>query len=150
MPVFRVEKNKGCTVMSNFHLRDKRLSLKAKDLLSQILSFPEAKADIFFYQLSVSIHLIHPHTALGPASRGGNRQRGGRGKDGWVSIALFRFIFLSLIRDGKTAAKTAAFHRCRLMNTGRDGLPALPRFQLGNALPDEIHWCQTRAKTFFK
>ena len=41
MPVFRVEKNKGYTVMSNFHLRDKRLSLKAKGLLSQILSLPE-------------------------------------------------------------------------------------------------------------
>ncbi len=41
MPVFRVEKNKGYTVMSNCHLRDKRLSLKAKGLLSQILSLPE-------------------------------------------------------------------------------------------------------------
>lgn len=27
--------------MSNYHLRDKRLSLKARDLLSQILSLPE-------------------------------------------------------------------------------------------------------------
>ncbi|WP_299448746.1 DUF6017 domain-containing protein [uncultured Phascolarctobacterium sp.] len=41
MPVFRVEKNKGYTVMSNYHLRDKSLSLKAKGLLSQILSLPE-------------------------------------------------------------------------------------------------------------
>ena len=41
MPVFRVEKNKGYTVMSNYHLRDKALSLKAKGLLSQILSLPE-------------------------------------------------------------------------------------------------------------
>lgn len=41
MPVFRVEKNTGYTVMSNYHLRDKRLSLKAKGLLSQILSLPE-------------------------------------------------------------------------------------------------------------
>ena len=41
MPVFRVEKNKGYTVMSNYHLRDKTLSLKAKGLLSQILSLPE-------------------------------------------------------------------------------------------------------------
>ena len=37
MPVFRVERNKGYTVMSNYHLRDKSLSLKAKGLLSQIL-----------------------------------------------------------------------------------------------------------------
>ena len=41
MPVFRVEKNKGYTVMSNYHLRDQSLSLKAKGLLSQILSLPE-------------------------------------------------------------------------------------------------------------
>lgn len=36
MSVFRVEKNKDYTVMANFHLRDKSLSLKAKGLLSQI------------------------------------------------------------------------------------------------------------------
>lgn len=41
MAVFRVEKNKGYTVMSNYHLRDSTLSLKAKGLLSQMLSLPE-------------------------------------------------------------------------------------------------------------
>ena len=41
MPVFHVAKSKDYTVMSNHHLRDKRLSLKAKGLLSQILSLPE-------------------------------------------------------------------------------------------------------------
>ena len=41
MAVFRVEKNKGYTVMSNYHLRNKELSLKAKGLLSQMLSLPE-------------------------------------------------------------------------------------------------------------
>ena len=41
MAVFRVEKNKGYTVMSNHHLRNKALSLKAKGLLSQMLSLPE-------------------------------------------------------------------------------------------------------------
>lgn len=35
MAVFRVERNKGYTVMSNHHLRNKELSLKAKGLLSQ-------------------------------------------------------------------------------------------------------------------
>lgn len=34
MAVFRVEKTKNYTVMSNYHLRDKSLSLKAKGLLS--------------------------------------------------------------------------------------------------------------------
>ena len=41
MSVFRVEKNKGCTVMSNHHLRNHTLSLKAKGLLSQMLSLPD-------------------------------------------------------------------------------------------------------------
>ncbi|MBQ8738904.1 MAG: hypothetical protein IJZ04_05335 [Clostridia bacterium] len=39
--IFRVEKTKGFTVMSNYHLRDKNLSLKAKGLLSVVLSLPE-------------------------------------------------------------------------------------------------------------
>ena len=41
MAVFRVERDKGYTVMSNHHLRNKDLSLKAKGLLSQMLSLPE-------------------------------------------------------------------------------------------------------------
>ena len=41
MSVFRVEKTKGYTVMSNHHLRNHALSLKAKGLLSQMLSLPE-------------------------------------------------------------------------------------------------------------
>ena len=41
MPVFRVERTHDYTVMSNFHLKDKRLSLKAKGLLSQMLSLPD-------------------------------------------------------------------------------------------------------------
>ncbi|AVM69202.1 helix-turn-helix domain-containing protein [Lachnospiraceae bacterium oral taxon 500] len=41
MAVFRVEKNRGYTVMSNHHLRNKELTLKAKGLLSQMLSLPE-------------------------------------------------------------------------------------------------------------
>ena len=41
MSVFRVEKTRGYTVMSNHHLRNHALSLKAKGLLSQMLSLPE-------------------------------------------------------------------------------------------------------------
>lgn len=41
MSVFRIEKTKNYTIMSNYHLRDQSLSLKAKGLLSQILSLPE-------------------------------------------------------------------------------------------------------------
>mgnify|MGYP001638700709 FL=1 len=39
MAVYRVNKNRGYTVMANFHLRDKNLSLKAVGLLSKMLSF---------------------------------------------------------------------------------------------------------------
>ncbi len=41
MAVFCVERTHNYTVMSNHHLRDKGLSLKAKGLLSQMLSLPE-------------------------------------------------------------------------------------------------------------
>ena len=41
MAYCRVETADGYTVMSNYHLRDMRLSLKARGLLSQILSLPE-------------------------------------------------------------------------------------------------------------
>jgi hypothetical protein len=41
MAVFRIEKTQNYTVMSNHHLRNKDLTLKAKGLLSQMLSLPE-------------------------------------------------------------------------------------------------------------
>lgn len=41
MPVFRINKNKDYTTMSNIHLKDKRISLKAKGLLSEMLSLPD-------------------------------------------------------------------------------------------------------------
>ena len=40
MPVFRVEKKSDYTVMSNHHLRNQNISLRAKGLLSQMLSLP--------------------------------------------------------------------------------------------------------------
>ena len=41
MAVYRVERTQGYTVMSNYHLKDTALSLKAKGLLSMFLSFPD-------------------------------------------------------------------------------------------------------------
>lgn len=41
MPVFQVIKNENCTTMSNFYLRDRELSLKAKGLQSMLLSLPD-------------------------------------------------------------------------------------------------------------
>ncbi len=40
MAIFKIEKNKNYTVMSNYHLRDKKISYKAKGLLSFMLSLP--------------------------------------------------------------------------------------------------------------
>ena len=41
MAVYRVERTRDYTVMSNFHLRDANLTLKAKGLLSMMLSLPD-------------------------------------------------------------------------------------------------------------
>lgn len=41
MSVFRVEKTKNFTVMSNFHFKERKMSLKAKGLLSLMLSLPD-------------------------------------------------------------------------------------------------------------
>lgn len=41
MGTIRVERNRGYTTMSNYHLRDKTLSLRAIGLLSKMLSLPE-------------------------------------------------------------------------------------------------------------
>lgn len=41
MAVFKIEKQKNYTVMSNYHLQDRSLSYKAKGLLSFMLSLPE-------------------------------------------------------------------------------------------------------------
>lgn len=41
MSVIRVNKSKDYTTMSNYHFKDKRITLKAKGLLSQMLSLPE-------------------------------------------------------------------------------------------------------------
>lgn len=54
MSVFRIEKNKNYTVMSNHHLRNKELSLKSKGLLSLMLSLPEE----WDYTLTKGLHLV--------------------------------------------------------------------------------------------
>ncbi|MDO4962808.1 MAG: helix-turn-helix domain-containing protein [bacterium] len=41
MSVFKIEKNDNYTIMSNYHLRDRNLSYKAKGLLSFMLSLPD-------------------------------------------------------------------------------------------------------------
>ena len=41
MPIFKINKNDNYTMISNFHLREKNMSLKAKGLLSVMLSLPK-------------------------------------------------------------------------------------------------------------
>lgn len=41
MAVFRIQRTKDYTIMSNYHLRDKNLSLRAKGMLSLIFSLPD-------------------------------------------------------------------------------------------------------------
>lgn len=41
MAIFRTHKNQNYTVMSNYHLKEKNMSLKAKGLLSVMLSLPD-------------------------------------------------------------------------------------------------------------
>lgn len=68
MAVYRVNKNRGYTVMANYHLRDKTLSLKAVGLLSKMLSFNDGwqfstkglsaickEGPMLFWQLSGSL-----------------------------------------------------------------------------------------------
>ncbi len=41
MPVFRIEKTRDYTVMANHHLKNRELTLKAKGLMSVLLSLPD-------------------------------------------------------------------------------------------------------------
>ena len=50
MAVFRIERTRDYTVMSNHHLRNGKLSLKAKGLLSMMLSLP----DYFTHAITVN------------------------------------------------------------------------------------------------
>ena len=63
MSVFRVEKNKGYTVMSNHHLRNHTLSLKAKGLLSQ---------DVYKRQASFTLS-TYAHATPGMKRESANR-----------------------------------------------------------------------------
>lgn len=57
MAVFRVEKNRGYTVMSNHHLRNKALSLKAKGLLSQMCAGLKNDSQRGLVEMAVTKHL---------------------------------------------------------------------------------------------
>jgi hypothetical protein len=72
MSVFRIEKTSDYTVMSNHHLRNRELTLKAKGLLSQMLSLP----DEWDYTLAGLSHINRERTdairtAIGELERAG-------------------------------------------------------------------------------
>ena len=81
MAVYRVNKNRGYTVMANYHLRDKTLSLKAVGLLSKMLSSTTAgssqrkvfrrsarKVPMLFWQLSESLKITATLSVTGNAT----------------------------------------------------------------------------------
>jgi hypothetical protein len=93
MAVFRVEKNTGYTVMSNHHLRNKALTLKAKGLLSQMLSLPED----WDYTLVGLSHINRENidairTAVQELERAGyitrSRERNGKGQLGGADYVI--------------------------------------------------------------
>ena len=55
MAVFRVERNNGYTVMSNHHLRNKELTLKAKGLLLDMINASDTREDDEDYKNPVDL-----------------------------------------------------------------------------------------------
>ena len=106
MAVFRVEKNKGYTVMSNHHLRNKELTLKAKGLLSQMLSLPEN----WDYTLAGLSHINKEsidaiRTAVLELEKAGyierSQGRDEKGKMTAITYTILFHLFLNLYNNGK-------------------------------------------------
>ena len=70
MAVFRVEKNKGYTVMSNHHLRNKELSLKAK----RKIKYRYIKYPFHSFPFPKSLSLRGRGTAVGTEAKGSDRR----------------------------------------------------------------------------
>lgn len=70
MAVFRVERNKGYTVMSNHHLRNKELTLKAKWLLRRMQTAARGgKINECWEELKEGFFIpVLPHIALNTPS----------------------------------------------------------------------------------
>ena len=88
MPVFRVEKSRDFTVMSNHHLRNRNMSLRAKGLLSLMLSLPEdwdytlkGLASISMEGVDAIRTVIRELEALGHLERRRKRNEKGQLKD---------------------------------------------------------------------
>ena len=86
MDIFRVEKVKDYTTISNYHLRDKRLSLKAKGLLTMILALPE---DWNFTIRGLSGRTGHGNIGSGATAYG----KAGCGKLGTIKYSYIQNVF---------------------------------------------------------
>ena len=65
MAVFRIEKTRDYTVMSNHHLKDRTLTLKSKGLLSMMLSLPDewnytTRGDVVQNHFTITFSGSHP------------------------------------------------------------------------------------------
>ena len=74
MAVFRVEKNRGYTVMSNHHLRNKDLSLKAKGLDAPFSAKPDYRQLTLFDLPEMQVQKISRQKAEAASSRSRRRK----------------------------------------------------------------------------
>ena len=118
MAVFRVERTRDYTVMCNHHLKDSNLSLKAKGLLSMMLSLPD---EWNYTTRGLATICKEGVDAIGKTLKelelaGYIIRRQLRGKDGRISDTEYT---LSLIHISSTAASAKQRRRRTLQSRGR-------------------------------
>ena len=133
MAVFRVEKNKGYTVMRNHHLRNKELTLKAKGLLSQMLSLPEN----WDYTLAGLSHINKEsidaiRTAVLELEKAGYIERSqGRDEKGNFKKPKYG-------RDKATTPPRSKFENTVLFDGRRYGSGKLQKYRLGRIISERL------------
>ncbi len=104
MAIFRVRHDKDYTVMSNHHLRDPALSLKAKGLLSQMLALP----DDWDYSIAGLAYINREgvgaiRSAINELERAGYLQRTqGRGSGGKLANIVYNVYEQPLCKNSTT------------------------------------------------
>ena len=115
MAVFRVEKTQNYTVISNHHLRNVSLSLKAKGLLSQMLSLP----DVWDYTLAGLSRI--------------NREKIDAIREAVRELEAAGYITRSRVRDEKGRLQGADYIIHELPQSGGD-----PKFLANTAIPPTL------------
>lgn len=108
MPMFRIEKNREYVVMSKHHLKNKKLSLKAKGLMSFVLSLPD---DWEFSIKGLSLVLKEGEEAIASALKELEeqeyleriKQRNEEGKFGQVEYIFYEIPKTDFLGQGNTA-----------------------------------------------